>query len=117
MLVQIPPLSFTNVVAEPNTIGLLYVWTTRQDPDELYIMQSIPRLAREVLYRIYDCSINISNLYRSLTAPTKRKRRQMWHELRIVDLQELNKLVPTKRASMVTGHPELLEFDMSSLRT
>ena len=117
MLVQIPPLSFTDAVAEPNTIGRLYVWTTRQDPDELYIMQSIPRLAREVLYRIYDSSINISSLYRSLTVPTKRKRRQMWYELRIVDLHELNKLVSKKGASVVTGHPELWEFDMSSLRT
>ena len=117
MLVQIPPLSFTNVVAEPNTIGLLYVWTTRQDPDKLYITQSIPRLAREVLYRIYDCSINISSLYRSLTVPTKRKRRRMWYEMKIVDLEELNKLVSKKGARVVTGHPELWEFDMSSLRT
>ena len=117
MLVQIPPLSLTNVAAEPNTIGLLYVWTTSQDPDKLYITQSIPRLAREVLYRIYDCIINISSLYRSLTVPTKRKRRQMWYELRIVDLQELNKLVSKKGVSVVTGHPELWEFDLSSLRT
>ena len=117
MLVQIPPLSFSHVVAEPNTIGLLYVWTARQDPDKLYITQSIPRLAREVLYRIYDCNINISSLYRSLTVPTKRKRRRMWYELKIVDREELNKLVSKKGASVVTGHPELWEFDLSSLRT
>ena len=110
MLVQIPPLSFTNVIAEPNTIGLLYVWTTRQDPDKLYIKQSIPRLAREVLYRIYDCNINISSLYRSLTVPTKRKRRQMWYELRIVDLQELNKLVSKKGANVVHWSPGGLGF-------
>ena len=73
MLVQIPPLSFTNVVAEPYTLGLLYVWTTSQDPDKLYITQSIPRLAREVLYRICDYSINMSSLYRSLTVPTKQQ--------------------------------------------
>ena len=70
-----------------------------------------------MLYRIYDSSINISSLYRSLAVPTKRKRRQMWHELRIVDLHELNKLVSKKGASMATGHAELWEFDMSSLRT
>jgi hypothetical protein len=117
MLVQIPPLSFTNVVPEPNTIGLLYVWTTRQDPEKLYITQSIPRLAREVLYRIYDSSINISSLYRSLTLPTKRRRRRMWYELKVVNLEELNELVSKSGANVVTGHPELWEFDMSSLRT
>ena len=77
--------------------------------------QRIPRLAREVLRHTYDCSINISSLYRSLTVPTKRKRRQMCHALGVVDLQELNKLVSKKGASVVTGHPELP--DMSSLRT
>ena len=117
MLVQIPPLSFTNVVAEPNTIGLLYVWTTRKDPEKIYVTQSIPRLAREVLYRIYDSSINISSLYRSLTLPTKRKRRQMWYELKVVDLQELNELVSKSGACVITGHPHLWEFDMSSLQT
>ena len=75
--------------------------------------QSIPRLAREVLSCIYDCSINISSLCRSLTVPTKRKRRRMWYELRIVDPEELNKLVCKKGASVVTGHPELWEFDLS----
>ena len=79
--------------------------------------RAFPRLAREVLYRIYDCSINISSLYRSLTLPTKRRRRRMWHELKVVDLEELNKLVSKTGASVVTGHPELWELDMSSLRT
>ena len=41
----------------------------------------------------------------------------MWYELKIVDLEEGNKLVSKKGASVVTGHPELWEFDMSSLRT
>ena len=117
MLVKIPPLSFTNVVPEPNTIGLLYVWTTRQDPEKIYVTQSIPRLAREVLYRIYDSSINISSLYRSLTLPTKRRRRRMWYELKVVNLEELNELVSKNGANVVTAHPELWEFDMSSLRT
>ena len=41
----------------------------------------------------------------------------MWYELKIVDLEELNKLFSKKGANVVTGHPELWEFDLSTLRT
>ena len=39
----------------------------------LYVTQSIPRLAREVMYQVYNSTVNISSLYRAVNKENKRR--------------------------------------------
>ena len=55
----------------------------------LYVTQSIPRLAREVLCQVYNSTLNISSLYRSVNKENKRRRS---YSAVSVSLQELNDL-------------------------
>ena len=114
MLIEIPPVSFTDIQPEPGAVGHVYALLLHT---KLYITQSIPRLAREVFYTLYGSSINISTLYRSVDQPVKR-RRPRCYTLTHVSLEQLNKLVRTHQgATCVVGTPELWSFDLSSVQT
>ena len=117
MLIEIPPLLFTDIQPEPGAVGHVYALRLHADAKKLYVTQSIPRLAREVFYTLYGSSINISTLYRSVDQPVKR-RRPRCYTLTSVGLEELNKLVRTHQgATCVVGTPELWSFDLSSVQT
>ena len=115
MLIEIPPVYFTDIQPEPGAVGHFYVLRVHSDPQKIYVTQSIPRLAREVFYTLYGSSINIPTLYRSVDQPVKR-RRPRCYTLTSVDLEELNKLVRTHHgATCGVGTPELWSFDLSSV--
>ena len=79
----------------------------------LQVTQSIPRLAREVLYQVYNSTVNISSLYRSVNKENKRRS----YSLVSISLQELNNLVRKHRgASIIASCPDLWEIDMTSIR-
>ena len=84
-------LSFTRVRTEPGAAGYMYALRTR---GILHVTQSIPRLAREVLYQVYNSTVNISSLYRSVNKENKRRRA---YSLVSISLQELNDLVREHR--------------------
>ena len=113
MLIEIPPVSFTTIEAEPGAVGHVYALRLHADT-KLYITQSIPRLAREVFYTLYGSSINISTLYRSVDQPVKR-RRPRCYTLTHVSLEQLNALVKQHQGAVcVVGAPELWSFDLQS---
>ena len=104
-------LSFTRVRTEPGAAGYMYALRTR---GILHVTQSIPRLAREVLYQVYNSPVNISSLYRSVNKENKRRRA---YSLVSISLQELNDLVREHGgANIITSCPDLWEFDMASIR-
>jgi hypothetical protein len=77
-------------------------------------MQSIPRLARQVLYQVYNSTVNISSLYRAVNKENKRQRA---YSLVSISLQELNDLAREHGgANIITSCPDLWEFDMASIR-
>ena len=103
-------LSFTRVRTEPGAAGYMYALRTR---GILYVTQSIPRLAREVLYQVYNSTVNIS-LYRSVSKENKRRRS---YSLVSISLQELNDLVREHGgANIITSCPDLWEIDVTSAR-
>ena len=105
MLIEIPPVSFTDIQPEPGAVGHVYALRLHAD-DKLYITQSIPRLAREVFYTLYGSSINISTLYRAVDQAVK-QRRPRSYTLRHVTLEELNKLVQQHQGAVcVVGEPD-----------
>ena len=114
MLIEIPPVSFTSIDAEPGAVGHVYALLLH---DHLYITQSIPRLAREVFYALYGSSINISTLYRAINQPVK-KRRPRCYMLTHVSLGELNELVQHYQGAVcVVGDPERWNFDLQSAKS
>ena len=62
MIIEVPALTFTRMHTEPGAAGYMYTLRTQ---GMLYVTQSIPRLAREVLYQVYNSTVNISSLYRA----------------------------------------------------
>ena len=87
MIIEAPVLSFTRIHTEPGAAGYLYALRTK---GMLHVTQSIPRLAREVLHRVYNSTVNISSLYRAVNKQNKRRRA---YSLVSISLQELNDLV------------------------
>ena len=80
----------------------------------LYVPQSIPRLAREVLCQVYNSTVNISSLYRAVN---KEKKCRRVYSLVSIPLQELNDLVREHGgASIITSCPDLWEIDVTSSR-
>ena len=71
MIIEVPVLPFTRVRAEPSAAGYIYALRAR---GILHVTQSTPRLAREVLYQVYNSTVNISSLYRSVNKENKRRR-------------------------------------------
>ena len=111
MIIKVPVLSYTRVRTEPGAAGYMYALRTR---GILYVTQSIPRLAREVLYQVYNSTVNISSLYRSVNKENKRRRS---YSLVSISLQELNDLVREHGgANIITSCPDLWEFDIASIR-
>ena len=114
MLIEIPPVSFTSIDAEPGAVGHVYALLLH---DHLYITQSIPRLAREVFYALYGSSINISTLYRAINQPVK-KRRPRCYMLKQVNLGDLNELVRQHQGAVcVVGDPDRWSFDLQSAKS
>ena len=71
----------------------------------------IPRLAREVLYQVYNSTVNISSLYRAVDKENKRRRA---YNLVSTSLQELNDLVREHGGtSIITSCPDLWEIDVT----
>ena len=111
MIIQVPVLSFTRVHTEPGAAGYMYALRTK---GMLCATQSIPRLAREVLYQVYNSTVNISSLYRAVNEENKRRRA---YSLVSISLQELNDLAREHGgASIITSCPDLSEIDMTSVR-
>ena len=109
MIIEVPVLSCTRV-RNPSAAGYMYALRTR---GILYVTQRIPRLAREVLYQVYNSTVNISSLYRSVNRESKRR----FCSLGSVSLEELNDLVREHGgASIITSCPDLWEIDMASIR-
>ena len=80
----------------------------------LHVTQSIPRLAREVLYQVYNGTVNISSLYRAVNKQNKRRRS---YSLVSTSLQELNDLLREHGgANIITSCPDLWEIDVTSIR-
>ena len=114
MLIEIPPVSFTTIEAEPGAVGHVYALLLHA---KLYITQSIPRLAREVFHTLHGSSINISTLYRSVDQPVKR-RRPRCYMLKHVSLGELNELVQHYQGAVcVVGDPDRWSFDLQSAKS
>ena len=112
MLIQVPAISFIDILPEPGAVGHVYVLQVHADPTKTYVTQSIPRLAREVFF---GSSINISSLYRSVDQPTKRRRPRSYM-LTSVDLDRLNDMMKAyDGATVVVGLPELWRFDLASV--
>ena len=63
MIIEVPALSFTRIYTEPGAAGYMYALRTN---GMLYVTQSTPHLAREVLYQVYNSTVNISSLYRAV---------------------------------------------------
>jgi hypothetical protein len=115
MLIVAPAVSFSSIQPEPGAAGYVYVFHTHADPTKIYVTQSIPRLAREVLYGLYGSSLNISSLYRSIDQPSK-QRRARGYTLTSVDIDRLNELLNLYGgATFVVGCPELWCFDLASV--
>ena len=112
MIIEVPVLSFTRIHTEPGAAGYMYALRTK---GVLYVTQSIPRLAREVLYQVYNSTVNISSsLYRSVN---KENKRRSSYSLVSISLPELNDLVREHGgANIITRCPDLWEFDMASIR-
>ena len=87
MLIEAPALSFTGIHTEPHAAGYMFALRTRS---VLCVKRSIPRLAREVLHQVYNNTVNISSLHRSVNKANKRWRS---YSLVSISLQELNDLV------------------------
>ena len=95
--------------------GLCLCLPHARGPNKKYVTQSIPRLAREVLYGLYGSSLNISSLYRSIDQPSK-QRRARGYTLTSVDIDRLNELLNLYGgATFVIGRPELWCFDLASI--
>ena len=89
--------------------------TRTRIPKQKFVTQSIPRLAREVLYGLYGSSLNISSLYRSVDQPSK-QRRARGYTLTSVDIDRLNELLNLYGgATFVVGCPERSRFDLASV--
>ena len=86
MIIEAPVLSFTRIHTEPGAAGYMYALRTK---GILHVTQSIPRLAREVLYQVYHSTVNISSMYRAVNKQNKRRRS---HSLVSISLQELRDL-------------------------
>ena len=116
MLIVAPAVSFSSIQPEPSAAGFVYVFHTHADPPQKKIVtQSIPRLAREVLYGLCGSSRNISSLYRSVDQPSK-QRRVRGYTLTSVDIDRLNELLNLYGgATFVVGCPELWCFDLASV--
>ena len=115
MLIVAPAVSFSSIEPEPGAAGYVYVFHTHADPTKIYVTQSIPRLAREVLYGLYGSSLNISSLCRSIDQPSK-QRRARGYTLTSVDIDRLNELLNLYGgATFVVGCPELWCFDLASV--
>ena len=115
MLIQVPAISFIDILPKPGAVGQVYVLQVHADPTKIYVTQSIPRLAREVFFGLYGSSINISSLYRSVDQPTKRRRPRSY-TLTSVDIDRLNDMMKTyDGATVVVGLPELWRFDLASI--
>ena len=111
MIIEVPALSFTRIHTEPGAAGYMYALRTK---GMLYVTQSIPRLAREVLYHVYTSTVNISSLYRAVNRENKRRRA---YSLVSISLQELNDLVREHGGpSIITSCPDLWEIDVTSVR-
>ena len=79
----------------------------------LHVTQSIPRLAREVLYQVHNSTVNISLLYRAVSKEDKRRRA---YSLVGISLQELNDLVREHGGASIITCPDLWEIDVTSVR-
>ena len=117
MLIVAPAVSFpSSIQPEPGAAGYVYVFHAHADPGKIYVTQSIPRLAREVLYGLYGSSLNISSLYRSVDQPSKTRRARSY-TLTSVSIDRLNELLKLYGgATFVVGSPELWCFDLASVR-
>ena len=111
MIIEVPALSFTRIYTEPGAAGYMYALRTR---GILYVTQSIPRQTREVLYQVYNSTVNISSLYRTVSKENKRRRS---YSLVRISLQELNDLVQEHGgANIFTSCPDLWGIDVTSVR-
>ena len=110
MIIGVPVLAFTRIHTEPGVAGYMYALRTTC---MLHVTQSIPRLAREVLYQVYNSTVNISSLYRD----DKENKRRRAYSLVSISLQELNDLVREHGgARIITSCPDLWEIDVTSVR-
>ena len=115
MLIDAPPVSFTSILPEPRAAGYVYVFRMNADPRKIYVTQSNPRLAREVLFGLYGSAISISSLYRSVDQPSKQRRARSY-TLISVDLDRLNCLLKFYGgATFVVGQLDLWSFDLASV--
>ena len=115
MLIDAPPVSFTSILPEPAAAGYVYVFHRNADPRKIYVTQSIPRLAREVLVGLCGSAINISSLYRSVDQPSKQRQARSY-TLISVDLDRLNGLLKLYGgAAFVVGQLDLWSFDLASV--
>ena len=111
MIIEVPVLSFTRIHTEPGAAGYMYALRTK---GILHVMRSIPRLARAVLYQVYNSTVNISSLYRAVNKEHKRRRS---HTLVSISLQELNDLVREHGGpNIIASCPDLWEIDVTSVR-
>ena len=111
MIIEVPVLSFTRIHTEPGAAGYMYALRTK---GMLYVTQSTPRLAREVLYQVYNSTVNISSLYRAVIKENKRRRA---YSLVSISLQDLNDLVREHGGvSIITSCPDLWEIDVTPVR-
>ena len=103
MLIQLPAISFIDILPEPGAVGHVYVLRAHADPTKICVTQSMPRLAREVFFGLHGSSISISGLHRSVDQPTKRRRPRSY-TLMSVDLDRLNDMMKTyDSATIVVG--------------
>ena len=115
MLIDAPPVFFTSILPEPGAAGYVYVFRMNADPRKIYVTQSIPRLAHEVLFGLYGSAINSSSLYRSVDPPSSQRGARSY-TLISVDLDRLNDLMKLYGgATFVVGKPELWSFDLASV--
>ena len=94
MLIQVPAISFKDIMPEPGAVGHVYVLQVHAGPTKNYVTQSTPRLAREVFFGLYGSSINMNSLCRSVDQPTKRRRPRSY-TLTSVDIDRLNDMMKT----------------------
>ena len=71
MIIEVPALSFTRIHTETSAAGYVCALRTR---GILYVTQSTPRLAREVVYQVHNSTVKTSSLYRSVNKENKRRR-------------------------------------------
>ena len=114
MLIEIPPVSFIDIQPEPGAVGQVYALRLHSD-SKLYITQSIPRLAREVLFGLCGSDVNISSLYPSVAQPLKQHRARNY-SLLSAGLQQVNEVLKVYGgATIVVGQAELWSFDLQSV--